>query len=310
MNRIIVTGASGFVGRATVAALADRGYEVHGVARTPVDDIRAHAWHTANLLDPAEVSAVVRTAEASHLLHLAWTTAHGRYWSDPANLAWARATCSLAEAFIEAGGVRAVMSGSCAQYSWDSEAIGPSGIANETSTPRRPATLYGWAKQATAELLEAWSAQVGLSYATALVFFPYGPFEQPERLLPSVARSLLAGEAAEVSVGTQVRDFMHVEDCGAAIAALVDGGVTGAVNIGTGQGSSVADVARLIARLLEREDLLRLGARSATDEAPKIVADPTRLHNGVGVTPKYDLESGIRETIDWWSAHATKIAPG
>ncbi|MDQ2984995.1 MAG: NAD(P)-dependent oxidoreductase [Actinomycetota bacterium] len=295
MSRVLVTGAGGFVGRPAVAALRNEGFEVHAAGRTPAGDVDVDAWHTADLLDPEAAGSLVRHAGASQLLHLAWTTAHGSFWDDPANLDWARATRRLVEAFAEAGGVRAVVAGSCAQYDW-----GVAGLLQETCTPRRPATRYGQAKQAVSEQLEAWSSDHGLSYATALLFFPYGPFEQPERLVSSVTRSLLAGDDAPVSAGTQVRDFIHVEDCGAALAALVAGETTGAVNVATGRGSAVADVATTIGRIIGREDLVRIGALPNGDDGSQVVADVARLRDEVGFSPRYDLETGLRATIEWW----------
>jgi nucleoside-diphosphate-sugar epimerase len=294
--RVLVTGASGFVGRAAVAALRHRGYEVHGVARTAADDVEVDAWHAADLLDPAGVDGLVREAGASHLLHLAWTTEHGRYWSDPTNRAWAEATYGLMEMFAAARGARAVMAGSCAQYDWSTARA-----FSETETPRRPATLYGRAKQETTDRLEAWSKEAGLSFAAALLFFPYGPFEKAERLVPSVTRSLLAGEEAATTSGTQVRDFVHVDDCGTVLAALIDSDVTGAVNVGSGQGSSVADVAASLARIVGREDLLRIGALPTRGEdSTSVVAATTRLRDEVGFRPRYDLETGLRDTVEWW----------
>jgi nucleoside-diphosphate-sugar epimerase len=292
--RVLVTGASGFVGRAAVAALAARGHEVHGVARSPAADVTVASWRAADLLEPGAPGRVTAEVAASHLLHLAWTTEHRRFWQDPANLDWEHATVSLLEAFAAAGGERAVMVGSCAQYDWD--ALAPDEVASEARTPRRPATLYGRAKQSAAERAE----RVGISYATALVFFPYGPYDQPTRLVPSVARSLAAGEEARVSAGSQVRDFVHVSDVGSALAALLDCDVSGDVNVGTGRGVSVAEVATSVARLVGREDLLRLGALAATDDAPAVVADVTRLRDDVGFEPHYDLERGLRETVEWW----------
>jgi nucleoside-diphosphate-sugar epimerase len=314
MSRVLVTGATGFIGRAAVRALKLTGFEVHGVARTPKDEVEVDVWHTADLLDPSSIGSLTNKASATHLLHAAWTAVHGKFWADPANLAWTRATCELVEAFTEAGGERVVMVGSCAQYDWNATAIGPSGVAVESATPRRPASLYGSAKQATSELLEAWSREVGLSYATALLFFPYGPYDQPRRLVPSVTQTLLAGEEAKVSAGTQIRDFIHVEDCGSALAAIVSGEVAGAVNIGSGRGSSVAEVATAVARILDREELLHIGALAAGGEAPapKVVADVARLRHEVGFAPRYDLQAGLRDTIEWWrrgqSAHAAQIA--
>jgi len=297
MSRVLVTGASGFVGRAAVAALRRRGFEVHAVARTPVAELEADAWHEADLLDPVAAGPLVRAAGASHLLHLAWTTEHGAFWSDPANLEWSRATVGLFQAFAAERGARAVLAGSCAQYDWSPEALGSSGVADESESARRPATLYGTAKQETAERLEAWAFSRRLSYATALLFFPYGPFDDAGRLVPSLTRDLVAGRTATVRTGDEVRDFVHVDDCGAALAALVDSRVTGSVNIGTGHGSSVAEVAGHVARILGGEELLRIDPQGET--ASTVIASVERLRDQVGFSARYDLESGLRQTVDW-----------
>jgi nucleoside-diphosphate-sugar epimerase len=296
MSRVLVTGASGFIGRAVVAALRERERDVHGVARTPASEIEVEKWHTADLLDPAERGRLVRTAGASHLVHLAWSTEHGRFWSHPANRSWSKASCELVEAFAEAGGKRAVMAGSCAQYDWGARATGPGGRADERMTPRRPSTLYGAAKEEAASRLEAWAAETGFSFASALLFFPYGPYDKSERLVPSLARKLALGEPAKVTSGNQVRDFVHVDDCGAALAALADSEVVGAVNVGTGYGTSVSDVATTVARALDREDLLRIGS---SKEPSELVAAVERLRDEVGFVPRYDLQTGVRQTVDW-----------
>jgi nucleoside-diphosphate-sugar epimerase len=232
----------------------------------------------------------VRDARPSHLLHLAWTTEHGRYWEDPANTEWVAATRRLLEAFGETGGSRFVLAGRCAQYEWSgSEPL------SEKDTPRRPATTYGRAKQGASEIVEA----SGLSTATALLFFPYGPNERPERLVPSIARGLLAGEEAPTSSGTQVRDFIHVSDCGGALAALLDSDATGPVNVGSGEGVSVAEVAEAVARIVGRPELLWLGALPGGDRT-SVVAAVSRLRDEVGFRPRLSLEQGLRDAVEWW----------
>jgi nucleoside-diphosphate-sugar epimerase len=267
VKRALVTGASGFVGRAAVAALVAAGYEVHAVSRGRREGA---GWHTADLLEPGAAAELMQDARPSHLLHLAWTTEHGRYWEDPANLAWVSASRRLVEAFSEAGGGRAVLAGTCAQRAW-------------------PDTLYARAKNEAS----------GFFAATGLLLFPYGPFESPERLVPSVTLSLFAGEEARTTPGKQVRDYIHVADCGKALAALLDSGVQGDVEIGTGRGTAVAEIARMIARLLGREELLRVGALPGDDES-RVVADTARLRDEVGFTPRYELEEGLRDAVEWW----------
>jgi nucleoside-diphosphate-sugar epimerase len=183
-----------------------------------------------------------------------------------------------------------VLAGSCAQYAW-----GANELLSEDDSPRRPATRYGHAKQEAAELVES----SDLSAATALLFVPYGPHERPERLVPSVTRRLLAGEEAPVSAGTQVRDFLHVADCGGALAAVVDSHVVGPVNVGSGAGTSVAEIARLLGRIVGRPDLVRLGALPGGD-GTRVVADARRLREKVGFTPSYELEEGLRDAVEWW----------
>jgi nucleoside-diphosphate-sugar epimerase len=267
VKRTLVTGASGFVGRAAIAALGAAGYEVHAVSRGRREDAD---WHSADLLEPHAAEELMRATRPTHLLHLAWTTEHGRYWEDPANLAWVEASRRLVDAFSEAGGERAVLAGTCAQRAW-------------------PDTLYARAKNEAS----------GFFAATGLLLFPYGPYERPERLVPSVTLSLLAGEEAPTTPGKQVRDFVHVADCGRGRAALLGSGVQGDVEIGTGRATSVAEIARTIGRLLGREELLRVGALPGDDES-RVVADTARLRDEVGVTPQYGLEEGLRDAVEWW----------
>jgi nucleoside-diphosphate-sugar epimerase len=290
VSRALVTGAGGFLGRFAVTALREQGLEVHGASRRTPPSSEADAWHVAHLLDPAAPAELMRAASPSHLLHLAWATEHPGYWTDPVNQDWVTATRRLVQAFAEAGGERVVLAGSCAQYDWSGNEP-----FSETRTPRNAATLYGQAKQEA----EDWLAGTGLSFATGLVFLAYGPYEEPRHLVPSVARSLLAGEEALTTAGEQVRDYVHVADCGGALAALLASPAQGAVNVGTGQGARIADVARTVARLIEREDLLHVGAVPG-DDRTKVVANTTRLRDEVGFMPRWGLEDGLRDAVDWW----------
>jgi nucleoside-diphosphate-sugar epimerase len=126
----------------------------------------------------------------------------------------------------------------------------------------------------------------------------------------SVARALTAGQRAPTSAGDQVRDFLHVADVGGAFAALVAGDVRGPVNIGSGEGVAVRELVELIAREAGRPDLLDIGALPPRPrDPPALVADVTRLRDEVGFTPSIRLEEGVRETVTWWRAVATKADP-
>ena len=291
-RRVLVTGATGLIGSRVVGPLVASGFEVHAVARdVPADAPGDVTWHAADLLDDAQRAGVVQRAGATHLLHLAWYAEHGRFWEAPQNVAWTAATVRLAQEFAAAGGRRAVVAGSCAEYEW-----GAAGVLAEDAVVR-PATLYGTCKDATRRVAERLVPQL----AWGRVFFLYGPGEHPARLVASIARAVVAGERAPLSAGTQRRDFLHVDDVAGAFAALVASDVTGPVNVGSGDAVSVLEIARAIAEAGGRPDLLDVGAlKQRPGDPPQIVADVARLRDEVGWTPQIRLREGLAATVQWW----------
>jgi nucleoside-diphosphate-sugar epimerase len=280
--RVLLTGATGLIGRQVAAPLARLGYDVLPVSRRGAG-MRGH------LIDDPE--AVAEAAHAECLVHLAWHDGPNRMGAVE-NLDWVCASLRLLTAFAQAGGKRAVMVGSCAEYDWTGV-----GRMDET-TPLRPASAYGAAKAATGLAAIAGARALGLSLAWARPFFCYGPGEPEGRLFGDVIKGLQAGMAVDCTDGLQKRDFLHTEDLGAALAALLKSPVEGAVNIGSGQAVAVRDMIGTLARQMGREDLIRLGARSRpADDPPLIEADVTRLSDEVGFSPRYDTESGIRAVL-------------
>lgn len=284
-----MTGASGFVGRHAVNVLAAAGHEVHAVSRT-AHSTRGVCWHTCDLLDGPEVVAAVRP---ELLMHLAWYVEPADYLGSPENLAWVAASLGLLRAFVEAGGRRAVFSGTCAEYDWT-----PGGVLAEDA-PIAPATVYGAAKDAVHRAGAAYARESGIELAWARLFFLFGPGEPPGRLVPAVAHGLLQGRAVETGSGAAVRDYLYVEDVARALAALLDSATAGAVNIGAGKGVVLRDLIELISSEVGRDDLLRIGARPDRPGEPSVlVADVSRLREEVGFTGSIGLEEGVARMID------------
>lgn len=295
MKRVLVTGATGFIGRHSLPRLLESGYEIHAVGgqRAPETPGRDIAWHQANLLEPGEITLLIEKIRPTHLLHFAWYAVPGKYWTAPENLAWVRATINLMQVFSDHGGARAVMAGSCAEYDWKFD------YCSELFTPCRPATLYGACKQATQILLDGWSRQTGISGAWGRIFFLYGPGEHPSRLVPSVINSLLRNEPARCTHGNQVRDFMHVEDVAGAFVALLNSDARGAVNIASGTAVPLRQVIHSIAGQMNKRELIQLGAVPApAGEPAALIADVGRLRDEVGFRPRYELEQGIARIIE------------
>lgn len=298
MTRVLVTGASGFVGAPLLGRLVAEGHEVHAVSSREPDVAQPAGltWHRADLLDAGAADRVAAAAGAEQLVHLAWYVAHGRFWSAPENLDWVGASLRLLRAFAAAGGRRALLVGTCAEYAWDHDRD-----LDERRTALRPGTLYGVSKDALRRVADSFCAEAGLELAWARLFFLYGPREDPARLVPSVIRALLAGERVGTTAGAQVRDFLHVEDVAAALAAVLASDVAGAVNIASGEPVSLAEVLDEIGALTGRPELIDRGARpSPPGEPARIVADVRRLSDEIGFAPKLSLRDGLAATVEWW----------
>jgi nucleoside-diphosphate-sugar epimerase len=306
VKRVLVTGASGFVGVHTLPVLHARGYEVHAVSRQPPpggdDETR---WHAVDLLDAVAARDLVETVAPTHLMHLAWYVEPGNYWDSPENERWTVASTSLLDAFA-ATGRRALVAGTCVEYDW-ARASAP---LSETRTPLAPRGAYGAAKDSLRRETERLAGETGLSTAWARLFFLFGPGEDNRRLVGSVASALVAGQPALSSSGRQVRDYLLSGDAADGLVAVLDSPVEGAVNVASGVGVSVRNLVEKVAAAANATELLRIGALpDRPDDPPYIVADTTRLHREVGWRPTRDLDAAVRETVAWWREQRRPAVP-
>ena len=297
MKRVLVTGASGFVGRHVLAPLEELGFEVHAVdlPGTRRTEGRKIVLHELDLLDGISVERAVSSIAATHLMHFAWFAKHGAFWTAAENLDWLATSLHLIRVFERAGGQRVVAAGTCAEYDW-SDVSAP---CDEAATRLAPHTLYGTAKNALRTMIEAYSATCALQWAWGRLFLIYGPDEHPARLVPSLIKPLLEGNRARCRSANLVRDLMFVEDAGRAFARLVNSAVCGPVNIATGDPVSLAEVAREIARQCGAEDRLDLEDQPCSAAVPAfLTADVRRLSSEVGFRLGVNLHEGIRRMLE------------
>ena len=292
MRRVLVTGGHGFIGAQCVGPLLAGGFEVHVVSLSGGPAVSREAVHRLDLMDSSSVQALMRQLQPSHLLHLAWETTPGQFWNSPRNRDWRDASLSLFDAFTASGGRRFVGAGSCAEYDWSSP------LLDEVITPLRPATPYGQAKNETRERLEQMALAAGISFAWGRTFFLYGPGEKEGRLVGDVIRSLLQNKPVATTEGSQVLDYMHVADVGAAFAMVTSSGVEGAINIASGDAHRVRDILEIIAGETGRGDLVQYGARPNVPGQPaRLEASIARLMREVRFTPTYKLMEGLKDTV-------------
>jgi len=166
--KVLVTGASGFLGRHVLRLLQAKSVSVVTLGRSPVAGVPASSHCERDLLAGGDLASLFEEHAPTHLLHLAWVTDPAIYQQTPLNHRWVAATQQLVQAFCDHGGQRVVAAGSCAEYAWDQA------WCDEEETPLAPATVYGAAKDAARRQLEMLCAARQVDCAWARIFFPYG----------------------------------------------------------------------------------------------------------------------------------------
>lgn len=307
MRRVLVTGGTGFIGRQTVAPLVERGFEVWLTSRggLPEDLARFARRHpgrvhhrVADLLQPDVPAALMDDVRPSHVLHLAWDTRHGLFWTSPENKAWVTASERLLEAFADRGGRRIVAAGTCVEYAVTNHPV------SEATGVLDPDTPYGRAKLAFRERLRETTERRGLPSAWGRVFHLFGPHERLPRLVPAAIDALLRGDPFPATAGTQLRDYSSVVDVAAAFVTILDSDFEGDINVACGTPSTVADVLRSIGDIVGRPELVHLGVvPPPPHDPPVLAADTTRLHARFGCLFPISLETRLREMVDWWRDH-------
>jgi nucleoside-diphosphate-sugar epimerase len=276
--RVLVTGGSGFVGRQIEAALKRLGAEMAEPAAARPD-----------LLTAAGRADILARTTPDTLVHAAWVTTPGSYWTSDANIHWIAATLALARAFRAQGGRRFVLVGSCAEYDW----ARPTRSAWRESRACHPRTPYGAAKLLAWTALVAFARRSGLSVASARVFVPVGRYEAAGRLLPSLLRAVRDGTEIATGPAELTRDFLDVRDAGEAIARLALSDVRGPVNIGGRRPISLCHLVHLVPGAAQ---VARLGGRQPRAGEPMwMMPDNRRLRRAIGFVPRYSLDATIAD---------------
>lgn len=272
--RVLLTGASGLIGKEAIAPLKNAGFEVYAL------NSRIY-----NLFDYKKIAEFVGQIKPSYLLHFAWITS-GEYLQSPLNAKLTEASLNLLKEFYANGGRRAVMAGTCFEYDFGSEVL-------SENTALNPQSLYAKAKVELYHKVLEFCQTYGLSFAWGRIFYVYGHREHSSRLTAHIINSLKSGQSVNINHAGLVRDYMYSKDIAAAFVTLLQSSKNGAVNIGSGEGISLGKYALNIAQILNKEHLIKL-KNEPTTQPKSIIADTSVLENEIGFKARYKSDEMIK----------------
>ena len=297
--KILVTGAAGFIGAQVVRSLLSAGHEVgalvspHSAAERLQEVSGRIALLRGDLYDQDSVRAVIAAWPPEVCLHFAWYVEPGKYLSSLRNTDALAATLRLISLLGEAGCRRFVGAGTCFEYDVEQGWLHEAG-------PTLPETLYAAAKLSACLTGAQAASAVGMQFAWARLFYMYGPREYPQRVVPALILSLLAGEAFPATLGKQVRDYLCLEDVASAFAVLAKVEAEGIFNLASGVPITIAHLLNTTAEIIGQADLLKLGAVPYRQWEPRFICGDNSRLCGLGWEPQFTLEEGLRAAVEWW----------
>jgi UDP-glucose 4-epimerase len=305
-KRILLTGGFGFIGAALTRRLVMDGHSVallelgsgdRGRLGTVAGDV---AVKEVDLRDNEGVIAAVKELSPDIIAHLAaYYAIDHRPDEVPAMVGTnVQGLANLLEAAVAVKPYAFINTSSCFVYEQTGRPLTEDG-------PIRPSNLYAMTKRFGEELCTFYSSEYGLGVTTLRIFSPYGPGDHDRRLIPSVVRSCLDGEAPRVSTGKQLWDFIFIDDIVDAYVRAFDHEPCGheTFNIGSGKAVPVKDIVMRIRNLMGPGPQPLWGAiPHRKSEIWSMTADISRARQLLHWEPKTEiLGEGLEKTVRWFA---------
>jgi nucleoside-diphosphate-sugar epimerase len=239
--KILVIG-NGFIATSIVQRLEMEGHEVTVFSRRLNQEIHVKQI-LGDIFDLESVKKILAT-KPQVVIHTAWITTPGIYRDDVANLKYAQFTSILSRLILNSGVNHLIALGSCAEYGLQS------GSSTAGITKLKPLNLYAEQKVAAFEGAKELFLSSEIRFTWARIFYPYGPNQNPERLIPYLLQKLESKKIPVLNDTTSVYDWITTRDIGSAISWVIGHDLPIEIDVGTSLGFTNLEILRALEKLL------------------------------------------------------------
>lgn len=257
--KILLTGATGFIGRRVHEGLMNASCQIHTISRQPRENIPNE--HKLDILDTASVKILIKNLCPDALVHLAWDVTHGEFWTSLRNKDYLKASINLCETFLQNGGQKIIAAGTCAEYPMSSEPVCEDIEYDGELSP------YGQAKKDLLNHLVNLQQKYMFDLAWIRIFGIYGEGEDKRRFFPLIRQAVLENKDPELKNPHAFADYVHVDEVADfLLRCCLKFGNIGAVNIGTGVSMPMCDwYAKIKAEMTQTEFRPSFGIKAAPE---------------------------------------------
>lgn len=291
-DNTLVIGGGGFIGSAIINNLRNSRL-INGTSRGKSDEERHAGLIKLDIFDSTNWIEVLQKFQPKTVICTAWETEHKKYWNKATNKAYSKAIQEFAVTCFSNKVEKFVCLGSMSEYGFSPGAC-KSGV-----TQLNPQDLYSETKIQTSIAIRELANKFGKYSLWLRLFQPYGPFENQERLLPSSIKSLINRDKILINFPSHALDFLTVQDTANAVEFILDSEAPNEVDIGSGIPTSVEQVFRILAGVLNINlENIHLDERNR-DHERLIYVDPTSEIFIKGWRPTTNLYQGLDNYVKW-----------
>lgn len=296
MEKVLITGASGFIGKGILEQIIkENKYEIYAIttSKKKLSEFNNINIIEANLHNRQDIEQIMKSIRPNKMIHLAWKLeGNDAFQKNGSNLEWVNISINIIMEFVKYGGKRIIFAGSSSEYDFTEQKISENYLGNTIN-------FYGSCKKSITSLASEYCEMNDVEFVTARFFSVYGKYDDREgRAIPTAIKKIINGEPITCKAPNNIWDYIYIEDAANIVIKLLESNYCGIMNIASGNEYKMKTVFETIGDILNAKELILF--ENENEHGVMLVADVNNMKDVLHYKCKYSLREGLEKTIEWY----------